>query len=267
MTARAAAAEPMGAADRAGARTGSGGPARACWVICARADVPPGDAWLGEAERSVLARLRVFKRRNDFRLGRWAAKQALARSLVERGAMLAPADIQVLAAPDGAPEALVLGGYAGASVSLSHSGDAGFAVACAPPLPIGCDIERIEPRTPEFVRDYFTAAEAGLVEAAPPDARAFLATLLWSAKESALKLRREGLRADTRSIAVAFEGEGALAGVPHGRFSAVPAGGTAPLLGCWWRAGEQVCTVVAAVRSEPPEWSAPEASGTWTLAG
>lgn len=260
--ARATGAGPSGAADRAGGPVEPGRTTRACWVLCARVDVPPGDDWLGEAERSVLARLRIAKRRDDFRAGRWAAKQALARCLIERGAVLAPADIEVVAAADGAPEALVLGGDAGVSVSLSHSGEVGFAVACAPPLPVGCDVERVEPRTPEFVRDYFTNAEAAQVEAASLGGRALLATLLWSAKESALKVRREGLRADTRSIAVALAEDPTMA--PHGRFTATPVGGGA-LHGCWWRAGEHVCTVVAAVRREPVEWSAPEASGAWTL--
>ncbi len=76
-------------------------------------------------------------------------------------------------------------------------------------------------------------------------------------------MRREGLRADTRSIAVALEGDPVRA--PHGRFTAVPAGGAAALPGCWWRAGEHVCTVVVAVRRDPAEWSAPEASAAWTL--
>jgi 4'-phosphopantetheinyl transferase len=65
---------------------------------------------------------------------------------------------------------------------------------------LGCDLEAIEPRSDAFIHDYFTDEERALVEQAVEDDRPLLCTLLWSAKESALKALREGLRLDTRSV-------------------------------------------------------------------
>jgi 4'-phosphopantetheinyl transferase len=66
---------------------------------------------------------------------------------------------------------------------------------------IGCDVEIVEPRSDAFVRDYLTDRERRMVEAAGP-ARDLLANLVWSAKESALKVLGTGLRDDTRSVEV-----------------------------------------------------------------
>ena len=65
---------------------------------------------------------------------------------------------------------------------------------------MGCDVERVEPRSPGFLQDYFTDEEQERVRSAPVPDRDALATLLWSAKESALKALQCGLRADTRSV-------------------------------------------------------------------
>ena len=68
---------------------------------------------------------------------------------------------------------------------------------------VGCDLELVEPRTPGFVADFLTAAEQQSVASRPdPDAAA---NLIWSAKESALKVLQTGLRRDTRSVEVAVD--------------------------------------------------------------
>ena len=70
---------------------------------------------------------------------------------------------------------------------------------------VGCDLELVEPRTPGFVADFLTAAEQRLVASRPTgDERDAAANLIWSAKESALKVLRTGLRRDTRSVEVAL---------------------------------------------------------------
>ena len=245
-----------------GTREGAGReprPARIHWLLCTRAQLPGELDWLAPVERAVLDTLRLPKRRGDWLLGRWTAKQVLARCLAELPTSLA--GIRVLAAADGAPEAHLVGARGQPSLSISHSGELGFAVAATTGIPVGCDVERIEPRTPVFVRDYFTAAEAALVQAAAPASRDLLATLLWSATESALKVRREGLRADTRSVEVRLS---AADGSARGRFTATPSDGTV-LRGCWWRSGEYVCTVAAPLAADPPEWLAPDASPAWTV--
>ena len=70
------------------------------WLTRWLADVPADDGWLSPGEREVLAGLRVEKRRRDWRLGRFAAKTAAARWL---GVPISR--VEIVAAPDGAPEA------------------------------------------------------------------------------------------------------------------------------------------------------------------
>ena len=74
------------------------------WLVQAEGAVPAGDHWLQGTERHQLAGLRVVKRRRDWRLGRWAAKRALAAY----GAIVGEAveeGLEIRAAADGAPEA------------------------------------------------------------------------------------------------------------------------------------------------------------------
>jgi 4'-phosphopantetheinyl transferase len=160
--------------------------------------VPRGDAWLTEAEREVLARLRVPKRRGDWLLGRWTGKRALVLS----GAAGTEKDVAILASASGAPEAFVLGRPAGASLSLTHSH--GLAVAALGPAGsrLGVDLEAIEERSAGFLGDWFTEAEQSFVAGAEAGETALAATLVWSAKESVMKALREGLRIPPRAVEV-----------------------------------------------------------------
>jgi 4'-phosphopantetheinyl transferase len=86
-------------------------------------------------------------------------------------------------------------------LSISHcNGHAFCALSDTCGIELGVDIERIEPRAATFAEDYFTAHELGQLRAAPPERRDMLVTLIWSAKEAALKALRLGLTVDTRSI-------------------------------------------------------------------
>lgn len=118
------------------------------------------------------------------------------------GVAVSPASLEILASGDGHPEAFDRRGPVPLSLSLSHSAGTGLAVVAPAGTAVGCDIEFIEDRTSTFVTDYFTPPEADAVRAVGPERRELLATLLWSAKESALKALRTGLRADTRSVEV-----------------------------------------------------------------
>jgi 4'-phosphopantetheinyl transferase len=169
------------------------------WLTSSLADVPTSDAWLGPLERRALAALHIEKRRVDWRLGRWAAKAAVSAWL----GVPAPG-VEILAAPDGAPEAWVDGTRAPVSVSLSHR--AGRALAAVTPLPgvIGCDLELVEPRSPAFVREWLPPVEQAMLAPLAGPERDRLANLVWSAKEAAAKVRREGLRLDVRRAVVAL---------------------------------------------------------------
>lgn len=196
-----------------------------------RGDATPG--WLGAAERERLAGFKVEKRRRDWLLGRWTAKHLVQRYLAElTGAAPALDAIFIDADADGAPYASCqLPGARGeerlpVSLSISHSHGTAFCgvveafstqrrkdaetqenrllpLVSRPSL--GCDIEFIEPREPNFVRSYFAAEEMAAVAASGQN-QDVLVTAIWSGKEAVLKALREGLRIDTRRITCRFDG-------------------------------------------------------------
>lgn len=172
------------------------------FLVLTTEDLPADDAWLAPPESEAIARFRVGKRRNDWRLGRWTAKRLLVPYLgLDPGAGTF-ARIEIIAAADGAPEASLDGRPLGLALSLSHSGD--FAVCAVAPAgtALGCDLEKIRSLRAATVRDHFTGAERDLVESRTGDDRSLRATLIWSAKESALKALRTGMRQDTRDVEV-----------------------------------------------------------------
>lgn len=170
--------------------------------------LPPGEGWLGPRERDVLAALATARRRRDWLVGRLAAKRAaaaLARAPAER--------IEVLPAADGAPEVWLDGERLPLSLSLSHRHGRGLAVAGPPDVRVGCDIERVEPRSETLAR------RLGLAGA--DDERV---TLAWAAREATAKAQREQVRLDTR--------------IWPGR---------------WWREGDFVAVVVCGPPASPAE--------------
>ncbi len=179
------------------------------FLIQSLSDLPDDDRWLAPDERLRAAGFRFPKRRNEWLLGRWTAKRALRSFLILHGqSALDLACLEIRSAPDGAPEAFQGTGPAPVSLALSHSDGQGFCVIAPPGVEVGCDIEAMLRRDLKFLDDYFVDEERSLVAQAPAEARSQLATLIWSAKESALKCLREGLRRDTRSVHVHLGEEG-----------------------------------------------------------
>jgi 4'-phosphopantetheinyl transferase len=172
------------------------------WLEQTEADVPAENQWLCAREVLCLAGLRYAKRRTDWRLGRWTAKRALAASLNLPTDFGALANIEIRAAPTGAPEVYLLSQPASVTISLSHRAGAALCAVALHEASLGCDLEMVEPRSSAFVADYFTANEQALVQQKLLEERPLLVTLLWSAKESALKALHLGLRLDTRCMDV-----------------------------------------------------------------
>lgn len=218
-----------------------------------------------EAER--LAQLVVLKRRQDWLLGRWTAKQLLQRHLhITTGQVITLDRLVILAAADGAPDPFLA--HTGdslvplpLSLSISHSHGHGLAALLPQPVTgqgagapvggrrpvLGCDLELIEPRELNFVHDFFTPGELAAVQALPPGPdRDTLITVIWSAKEAALKALREGLRLDTRQIDCTIEWPaGAMPGAGRpGHFTVTLSETVAKRFpgawtGRWWIAGQQ----------------------------
>jgi 4'-phosphopantetheinyl transferase len=215
-------------------------------LLCREDEVPAGDGWLSRPELEVQAGLRFPKRRAEWRLGRWIAKRAVATAL---GKDLPAAGVEIRADHDGAPQAWAGDRPMPVSISISHREGRGLcAVVLDPAVAVGCDLELIEPRSDAFVADYFTDAERAFVRASGPNGRALAANLLWSAKESALKALREGLRIDTRSVEVHFP---RLVGLSE--WTAFEARYAATTLQGWSAlAGDLVLTVASAHRLVTP---------------
>lgn len=220
------------------------------WLSCKLDDVPKDDDWLSPAERTVAAEKRFAKRRDDWRLGRWTAKQAVCAYLTIPSDLAGLASLAIRAAPDGAPESYLQDQPLPVSLAISHSEGMSFCVVGPPDSAAGCDLELIRPLVINFVEDYFVVEEAALLGNISPSERDAYTLLIWSAKESALKSLREGLRRDTRSVLVSLD-------------RSQPVSGWNPLLvrctitsrafhGWWQIAGGYVKTITAAHPASQP---------------
>ena len=221
----------------------TGSPLR--WFAQGEEHLPIGDAWLSSAERERAAAMRFAKRRNEFLVSRWTAKQALALALDPAPAD--PSELEVRHAPTGAPLAFVSGAPGPCSISLTDR--AGWAVCLIGPQDrlVGCDLELVEERSPAFVNDWLTPSEQEAVTATGSD-HDLLANLIWSAKESALKVLQTGLRRPTRSVEVTLHEETA------GEWTALTVRAIeGPAFPGWWcRHGDFILTVAADAPLPPP---------------
>ncbi len=174
------------------------------WTQCASAEVPTDDLWLTPEEQLRLHLLKIPKRRADWRLGRWTAKSAVRALEALQGRHLSFTDIEIRVLPSGAPRAYV--GPAGFNISITHRDGMGVCVVSRTELPLGCDIETVEPRDAAFICDYFTAEEQDCIRRAPDPGSAYkLVALFWSAKESVLKALQLGLRCPLTHLSVALD--------------------------------------------------------------
>jgi len=221
------------------------------WLLRHSIDVPRDDSWLSAAEQQLQARFVVPKRRADWRLGRWTAKAALAAALgVDRSR------ISIAVAADGAPEPLLDGAPIHEhgeplSLSISHREDTGLAVVGRRGIVVGGDLEVVEPRSDAFVQEWFSPAEQDLVAGSVAAGRRNeMACLVWSAKEAAAKVLREGLRLDVRQATVSLD-----AAAQGGRWSAssVEWRTEERVIPGWWRIdGTRVVTIASDHRQAVP---------------
>jgi 4'-phosphopantetheinyl transferase len=218
------------------------------WLAQNLSEMPESNDWLSEGERLRVAEMRFPKRRNDYKLGRWTAKRAISAYLqnsIPRDSLL-----DIRAAVDGSPDPYFDGKPGNFSLSISHSNQRSLCAVGPRDLMIGCDLELIESRAYDFLADYFTPEELAFVKqnsfCAPPQA----GMLIWSSKESALKVLREGLRRDTRSILIQPDFD-----VQEGRWNPWTGGclETSQIFYGWWRVSDNFVYTIAADRpSSPP---------------
>lgn len=145
--------------------------------------------------------LGIEKRRRQYLLGRLTAKRLVADSYLERtGGSLPLASFEIGVEPSGAPCVHLPGEVEAPSLSISHSGNAAFCAVLWGGGTVGADLEPVEPRSEEFVHDFFAPAEVIAWAQAPRERRDLVACAIWSAKESALKALGLGLTVDTRHV-------------------------------------------------------------------
>lgn len=237
------------------------------WLEQSVTELPVADDWLGPHEKLRLDAMRFRKRRTDSRLGRWTAKRAVAAYLKAYDDPQTLARIEIRSAESGAPEVFLDNGPCEVSISITHS--TGVAACAVGPsqISIGCDLEFIEPRSDAFLADYFNEAEQMLVSRVPPNERGLFSNLLWSAKESTLKLLKVGLRLDTRCVEVSL-GENAVSNALGDETDAsfvdasrqfriwrpltVNCANHQSLRGSWMSSGDFVRTIVTAPSSRAP---------------
>jgi 4'-phosphopantetheinyl transferase EntD len=136
---------------------------------------------LPEAEKKAFSSRGTARRIADRLAGQAAAVQALAPWKAGFPGR----------APSGQP---ILPGY---SISISHQKGVGVAVALfGEDVPVGMDMESIEPRAAAWKSEWFSEAEQQLLE--NPEAE----SLAWSAKESVLKALGMGMALSPKEVLV-----------------------------------------------------------------
>ena len=175
------------------------------WLEQAQSDVPVENDWLSAGECDRLNAMRFPKRRADWRLGRWTAKRALslylrcswsilnlwqtskyARRRPGRQRCLLRTSQRLRVFPSATATALhfVRSRRSAQRWAAIWNSSSPGATPSSPTIS--------PPKSKRWLRKRRAAD------------RPWLVTLLWSAKESALKALHEGLRLDTRSVTVSL---------------------------------------------------------------
>jgi 4'-phosphopantetheinyl transferase len=206
--------------------------------------------FLSLQELARLEGLRFPKRRGEWLLGRWTAKN-LAHQCIPELQGLSLAAFSVLSDSQGAPYLATLEGTPlPFPLSISHREQYAFcALSLRAGQHLGVDIERIEQRSTGFLEDYFTVNEQRYASQLPDEAQPAWVTVAWSLKESLLKAIGIGLRVDTRRLEVNCSYEPSY--TPSGDLQDwMPAAvrkenqGIDPFKACWCRFEDYVLTLV-----------------------
>lgn len=152
-------------------------------VLCDWRRVGAPERLLGPRERHCAAELTGARRRE------WVRTRLTAKAAIGwfTGRDEHPADVQILPAPDGAPEAIVRSGSVAVSVSLAHTGDVSICAVSRGGTTLGVDGETIDPRNDVVRLKVAGPDDVVPIRSARPGAEA---TLLFACKEAAFKAHR-----------------------------------------------------------------------------
>lgn len=140
-------------------------------------------------EEAYYKELVVEKRRRNYLIGRYAAKQAVAAFVREK-------DLRRIAIQPGVFNQPVVrhGTQCNVQVSISHCDDFGAALAFSEIHPMAIDIERINTDKNSVLETHVTGKEQEIIRAFSCSYEEKL-TLLWTVKESLSKILKTGLTA------------------------------------------------------------------------
>lgn len=173
------------------------------WLSRGEPHLPEGTGWLTPFEARRASSMRYTKRRTEYLVRRLTAKHAVLARLGWTADVPTLARVSVPNRLTGAPYVEIDGEPLGLDVSLTDRAGWGVCLVGSDIGAVGCDVEIVEPRSAGFVSDFLTSGERKVVAtSSDEEQRQVLANLFWSAKESALKVLRTGLRRDTRTVEV-----------------------------------------------------------------
>jgi len=220
---------------------------RIYWLTQNISNLPKNDVWLTPAEFGQLSKFKILRRKFDWKLGRWTAKTGIIEYLKKTSHTRRYPEIEIRPAADGAPEAYIGNRIASFTISLSHRSGTALCTIDPDGLCIGCDIEKVERRSAAFIEDYFTINEKDWTLGGSDKDRIIFSNVIWSAKESALKMLREGLRLDTRLVEIQIKNHEA--GGDWETFRVNYKKGNRTFYGCWKMIADLVITIVSPVDS------------------
>lgn len=157
-----------------------------------------GLACLHPREAAILSPRAVPKRQDDFRRGRWVARNLISRALALESDLLC-----ILPDGDGVPWAEHDGhGRLPYSLSISHTVGVAAAAIVDLPFRVGIDVERPLESPASVMGDYFEAGEVRLCEAGEEEDLGWRASEIWALKEAGLKALGTGLTIPASAIVV-----------------------------------------------------------------
>lgn len=138
-------------------------------------------------ELSYYKTLTVEKRKKSYLLGRYSAKQAVSAFVGEEN----PQNILIKQGFFNHP-IVISANNQNVQVSISHCEDMGATVAFPEAVPMGIDVEWVDPQKTNVLESQMTEKEKALIKSFPNSYNAML-VLLWTAKEALSKVLKTGL--------------------------------------------------------------------------
>ena len=131
--------------------------------------------------------LPVEKRKKSYSIGRYSAKKALSALVGEKNLQSTFIDRGLFNHP-----IVVIPNNQNIQVSISHCDEIGAALAFPEALPMGIDVERVDPDKKKVIESQMTENEKELIKSFPHSYNTLL-VLLWTAKEALSKILKTGL--------------------------------------------------------------------------